>query len=282
MFSALALLPRLEVLDVELQSLIRPMEYLFPRNAFSALQELTVRGKWPMDLERFLQGFTSNRISSIKLWIRSCYERSIMGCVEALSLLPCAKTLTKLHVEVYIFGRYDGDQSQDDMLSLNVLLQPLLSIHRLEEVILDLGEVEVIDTDLCSIAAAWPLLRSLKLYSWPFELNHDQRKISSPSNPLRRPSLLHVVEFASKMSSLELLGVEAAAVSLNELTKIEELVTNVAPQTNLVEFNCLISEEDRLKATLSRLFPKAALGLSAEQREAIRRARAGTLIETLS
>ncbi|TFK85547.1 hypothetical protein K466DRAFT_664436 [Polyporus arcularius HHB13444] len=270
---ALALLPRLEVMDVTIRPDLPGPRDAYKRNAFSALRELTARG-YAREVGEFLQYLTSPRLSFIKLLIYhgrlqgySVVQHDAIKCVAALSLLPWAKTLAKLHLHIYLRQRLDDEEG----LKLDAILRPLLSMCQLEEVTLRLTEVEVTDANLDTIAAAWPSLRTLSLCSLPSEIWQRLASAVTVVVPLRRPSLLRIIDWAIRRPGLQSLEVEAAAVSPDELREIEDIARNLAsPQMNLVQFNCLTSEDDRLETALSCLFPKAVLGLSAERRESIR------------
>ncbi|TFK92702.1 hypothetical protein K466DRAFT_659042 [Polyporus arcularius HHB13444] len=252
--AVLAQVPRLQVVDIELCG-SRSLGDLSTPNTFRALRELTARGN-PLDIGPFLRSVTSKRLSSIKLLVSAPFPRDIMKCTEPLPLLPCADSLARLHLDMSVhFLSHDDD---DDYLPFSALLDNLLSIRQLENIKLYLTCVEVTNADLSAIAAAWPLLRCLKVLPNPEPYERNWRGSTTKPPPIR-PSLLSVVDLAMKRPMLEELAVETNYTSHNGLDEIEDFAQHATPHANLVFFDSFTAEDGRLATALSRLFPNATL-----------------------
>ncbi|KAI0709555.1 hypothetical protein C8T65DRAFT_739916 [Cerioporus squamosus] len=234
MVPVLARLPRLEVVDVELDN-YRYFEALSTPDTFPALRELRARGN-VRDVGRLVRSITSKRLSSIKLVVSLLSPRDVMNCVEPLPLLPCAAgCLARLSLDMCL----ESHGHDDDYLQFSVLLQSLLFIRQLEDVTLNLNGVEVPQSAFYPEEDAW------------------MRRPSVYKSPPTRPSVLTIVDLATRRPMLEELTMEADWVSDRELKTIEELSQHMSLQTNIVLFDCHTHGDGRLAAALSRLFPNA-------------------------
>lgn len=250
MIPTLALLPRLEVLKVNLAW--APQEdYLSLQNAFPSLRTLLAQGV-PSEVGELVRHVSSRRLSFIGLNLMMLgssrqpnpHVAAAMRVWETLPQLPCADNLASLHLI---------HTSLRTRTRFGLLLQPLLSMHRLEHVHINLGVADVTDGDLRSIAAAWPLLRTLEVHAG-----------SSPhfatDEPLQRPSLLTIIDLAIRRPDLDRLKVAAAKVSQVELEQMEDLARTTPPRTKsivLEDAKCVDGGNQRLEAALLRLLPHA-------------------------
>ncbi|KAI9058975.1 hypothetical protein FKP32DRAFT_1680301 [Trametes sanguinea] len=240
---------------------------------FPSLRRLSIAGT-PSEIHQFLVRANSAVLENISISSSQETVGEVETMFRALATERTASTLRKLFVSLETDFRPVLNGAEPLQTSFRAIAAPVLSLGSLEdlEMISWNSIVSISDEDVSQMSAAWPRLRRLEILS-DVKDNFREYDAWMPHAPdIVRPSLTALVLLAERCRSLELLKIDIADVSEDELQALEARAAAIASsgdtqpclQTRLRNLvfahgdRCLhlaLPDVERLARALRRLFP---------------------------
>ncbi|KAI0806590.1 hypothetical protein C8Q74DRAFT_1223060 [Fomes fomentarius] len=224
---------------------------------------------------------TSTRLSTLDMKVDAYGVQGVFPALQKIRDMPALRNLRTLVLGIYL----------DTYATLGIRIQlpfsdiasPFYTISSLEHISFSTNRILVLSVeDLTRIQEAWPRLKELSAFRVDSGMDYDSEadQVEQPGEP----SLASVVAFTMKMKNLEVLDIDVANVSAEDVDQLcalaedSEVGHEPPPQSQLqhltfamacwrVKFASEIDERDvdRLACALRRIFPRMR-GVSSEWR----------------